>query len=49
MKFAALLPGKETLVLIHEEAGGASELVWTFWRREVLCLRWELNPGLYSP
>lgn len=35
---AALLPGEEPLVPTGWEAGGASGLVWTLEKREIICL-----------
>lgn len=35
---AALLPGEEPLVPAGWEAGGASGLVWTLEKREIICL-----------
>ena len=41
--------GKEASVPTEKEPGWDSELVWTFQRRENLCLCQELNPRSSSP
>jgi hypothetical protein len=48
---AALFPGTTHLVSIGQEAGWASEPVWTQSRRKKSCPREELNPGhpVYNP
>lgn len=42
-------PEKEHPLPTETEAGWAPEPGWTFWRREISCPSYDLNPGLSTP